>query len=121
MFRLCSLLALCAWLLIAPLRAQPQPSTTPRTQRYTLPPGKYEQAVAHSHAEYLMYFAGTLWAAGSLLLILRTRVAPKLRTWAVSASRMRFLQACMFVPALLLVWDAAEFPLDLVQQWIQLH
>jgi STE24 endopeptidase len=119
MFRMCSILALYAWLSITPMCAQ-QPPANPQATRSTLPPGKYERAVAYSHWQYGMHFLGVLWASGALLAALRYRLAPLLRTWAESASRLRFLQAAMFVPALLFALDAARLPLDLFGHWLDL-
>src|SRR5579863_10332206 len=121
MFRLCSVLALLAWLTMAPLCAQRQAPANPQSRRYTLPPGKYEKAVAYSHWQYGMHFLGVLWAAGTLLAMLQFRLGPRLRTWAEGVSRLRFLQAAMFVPALLLAFDAARLPLDLFGHWLDLH
>jgi STE24 endopeptidase len=121
MFRLCSFLALFAWLSIAPLCAQPQPKPASTAKSYTLSPDKYKRAVAYSHWQYGMYFLGVLWAVATLLAILKYRLAPRLRTWAENASRLRFVEAALFVPALLLVVDAARLPLDLFGHWLDLH
>jgi STE24 endopeptidase len=114
------MLALFAWLSIAPLCAQ-QPPANPQTKRYSLPPGKYERAAAYSHWQYGMHFLGVFWAAGTLLAMLRYRLAPQLRTWAETATRLRLLQAAMFVPALLFAVDAARLPLDLFGHGLDLH
>jgi STE24 endopeptidase len=115
------MLALLAWLSMAPLCAQQQAPANPQSKRYTLPSGKYERAVAYSHWQYGMHFLAVLWAAGTLLAMLRYRLAPRLRTWAEGASRLRFLQAAMLVPALLLALDAARLPLDMFGHGLDLH
>jgi STE24 endopeptidase len=84
-----------------------------QAKQYTLPPDKYERAVAYSHWQYAMHFLGVLWALGTLVAILELRLAPRLRTWAQNASHRRFLQAAIFVPAFLLMIDIARLPLDL--------
>ncbi len=107
------MLALLAWLFVAPLCAQPRTVSNPPAKGYTMPPEKYQRAVAYSHWQYGMHFLGVLWGAGTLLAMLTWRVAPRLRTWVETASRLRFLQAAMFLPALLLAIDVARLPLDL--------
>ena len=45
--------------------------------------------------------------------VLALRVAPKIRDWAERATRVRFLQAYIFVPLLLLVLDLPDLPLSM--------
>lgn len=121
MLRLFCVLAVAAWLLAAPLCAPMHAQTAAPGKAYTLPPGKYERAEAYSHWRTGMHFLGALWMAGTLLAILTARLAPRLRTWAENATRRRFLQASLFVPALLLAVDLARLPLDLFNHWLDLR
>src|SRR5215470_20035830 len=121
MFRATSMLALLAWLFMAPLCAQPRTSSSPQTKGYTMAPEKYHRAVAYSHWQYGMHFLGVLWAAGTLIALLKFHVAPRLRTWFEAATRRRFFQAAMFVPALLLTIDVARLPLDSFSHWLDRH
>jgi len=99
---------------------QPAPANR-QVKGYTLPPEKYQRAVAYSHWQYAMHFLGVLWAAGTLLAILAFRLAPLLRTWAENTSHRRFIQAAIFVPGFLLMVDIARLPLDLFGQWLEQH
>ncbi len=112
MYRFCSILMLLACLATFTAYAQVRTPSNPQAKPYTLPPGKYERAVAYSHWQYAMHFLGVLWAAGTLLAILEFRLAPRLRTWAQNASHRRFLQAAIFVPGFLLMVVFARLPLD---------
>ncbi len=119
--RLCSILALLAWLSMAPLCAQQQAPVNPESKTHTLSPGKNERAAAYSHWQYGLHFLGVFWTAGTLLAMLKYRLAPQLRTRVESASRLRFLQATIFVPVLLIVLDGARLPPDLFGHWLDLH
>jgi Zn-dependent protease with chaperone function len=121
MFRICCVLLLLAHLTIFTAYAQERPPANPQVKTYTLPPGKYERAVAYSHWQYAMHFLGVLWAAGTLLAILTLRLAPRLRTWAENYSHRRFVQAAIFVPGFLLMVDVAHLPLDLFGHWLDQH
>ena len=121
MYRFCSILMLLACLATFTAYAQVRTPSNPQAKPYTLPPGKYERAVAYSHWQYAMHFLGVLWAAGTLLAILEFRLAPRLRTWAQNASHRRFLQAAIFVPGFLLMVDFARLPLDSLGHAIDRH
>src|SRR5713226_5156555 len=105
MFRFCSVLMLLVYLSTFTAYAQERAPANSQVKGYTLPPEKYERAVAYSHWQYAMHFLGVLWAAGTLLVILSLRLAPRLRTWAQNASHRRFIQAAIFVPGFLLMID----------------
>lgn len=79
---------------------------------YTLPPEKYEKAVAYSRIQYALHFAGVAYSLLLLFAILSLRIAPLFRDWAERVSRRRFVQALVFVPLLLLTIDALELPLE---------
>ena len=113
------LLLLCLLALAEPLAAQPQ-KRQPASQikSYSLPPGKYERAVAYSRWQYAMHFLGVLWTVGTLAAILNLRVASHLRNWAEHASVRRFLQAAIFVPGLMLALNLPRLPLDLFGHWL---
>lgn len=103
---------------------QPSPSTSEKRetiQAYTLPPEKYEQAIAFSRTRWALHFLGVAYALVLLLILLMLKVAPKFRDWAESLSRRRFVQALVFVPLLLLTFDLLNLPLDIYRQHLQLH
>jgi len=83
---------------------------TPLT-RYELAPERRARAEAYAHAHHLEYAVGTAWGIAVLLLVLRLRIAARLGAWATRTTRRRFLQACLFAPAFLLVLALLELPL----------
>lgn len=85
---------------------------------YTLPPSIYEKAVKYSRAQYILYFAGFVWSVIVLLLVLGWRLGPKYRDWAERATRVRFLQAAIFTPALLLTIAILALPVDIYGHWL---
>ncbi len=88
---------------------------------YTLSPEKYEKAVAYSRAQYRLHFLGVAYSLLVLLVILALRIAPLFRDWAERLSRRRFIQAIVFVPLLLLAFDALKFPLDAYHHHLAVH
>src|SRR5439155_22989768 len=115
---LASILLLAAAPLFAQERVQP---AKPQLKPYSLPPDKYERAVSYSHWQYALHFLGLFWTAGTLLAILIYGIAPRLRDWAEGASRARFLEAAMFIPALILAIDIPRLPLDFFGHWLNRH
>jgi STE24 endopeptidase len=96
--------------------AEPQQATT----SYTLPPEKYTKAVAYSQTQYRLYFIGFLYEVLVLLLVLRWKFGPRIRDWAESTSRVRFVQAIIFAPLLILTLDALSLPLRIYHHWLSL-
>ncbi len=92
-----------------------------QVNRYSLPPEKYEKAVAYSRAQYRLHFVGVAYSLLLLLIILSLRIAPVFREWAERISRRRFVQAIVFVPLLLLTFDTLKFPLDAYQHHLAVH
>jgi STE24 endopeptidase len=86
-----------------------------QVKTYSLPPEKYEKAIAYSRAQYRLHFAGAAYSLLLLLIILSLRIAPAFRDWAERLSRRRFIQALIFVPLLLLTFDILKLPLDAYQ------
>ncbi len=93
--------------------AQQQPVAT-----YTLPPDKYEKAVAYSRAKYRLYFADVAYGIIVLLLILGLKIASRFRQWAEHASSRRWLQVMIFAPLLLLLIDAVSLPSGIYGHWL---
>lgn len=85
---------------------------------YTLPPALDRKA--HHLGQILFWGAliGTLYSWLILLLILNWRLAPKYRDWAERVSRIKFLEALIFAPLLLLTFALLTIPLDIAQHWI---
>ncbi|MGB7025231.1 MAG: M48 family metallopeptidase [Candidatus Acidiferrales bacterium] len=116
-----------AILVNSPQQTQPPASSSPTTQTekeqsevkaYTLPPDLYEKAVKYSRAQYILYFTGFVWGVIVLLLVLAWKLAPKYRDWAERVTKVRFLQAVIFTPILLLTIALLELPTDIYGQWL---
>lgn len=88
---------------------------------FTLSPEKYEKAVAYSRATYRLHFLGAAYSLALLLIILSLRLAPMFRDWAEGVSRRRFIQAIVFVPLLLFIYDLLKVPLDAYRHHIAAH
>ncbi|MGB6823623.1 MAG: M48 family metallopeptidase [Candidatus Acidiferrales bacterium] len=111
----------------SPQQTQPPASSSPTTQTekeqsevkaYTLPPDLYEKAVKYSRAQYILYFVGFVWGVIVLLLVLSWKLAPKYRDWAERATKVRFLQAVIFTPILLLTIAVLGLPTDIYGHWL---
>jgi STE24 endopeptidase len=100
---------------------QPAPQATQPVKTYTLPPDQLQRAIAFARVRYWLHFIGVAYGIAVLLLILAGRLAPRLRTWAETVSGVRFLQAYLFAPLLVLVTDVANLPLDLYQHHLSLE
>ncbi|MGH9776853.1 MAG: hypothetical protein ACRD5I_00430, partial [Candidatus Acidiferrales bacterium] len=98
----------------APPTAQPTEQTSPEEKKeitgYTLSPEKYQKAVAYSRARYWLYFIGFAYGLLVLYVVLRARLAPRFRDWAEPTSRVRFVQALVYVPVLTLVLAVLGLP-----------
>lgn len=79
---------------------------------YSLPPEKYEKAVAYSRTRYWLHFIETGYSLLVLISFLAFRIGGRFRDWAEAASRLRFVQAIIFVPILLGALAVLELPLD---------
>ena len=125
------LVCLVALFIASPAHAQNQTPTSPaekateqapptdaagkekqEVKAYTLPPEKYEKAVAYSRAGYRLHFIAVAYTLLILLIILKLRIAPRFRDLAESVSRRRHIQVIIFVPLFILFYDLLQFPLD---------
>ena len=89
-----------------------------QAKSYSLPPEKYEKAVAYSRTQYRLHFARIACTLLLLLIVLAVGIASIFRDWAERFSRRRFVQAIVFVPLLLLTIDTLLLPLDAYQHHI---
>ena len=106
-----------------PAEQQPPPAAAKekeKVQGYTLPPEQYEKAVAYARARYQLYFFGFAYGLLVLWAVLRMKWSALFRDWAERASRVRFVQALVYVPALTLATDVLGLPTDLYGQWLSL-
>jgi STE24 endopeptidase len=97
----------------------PAPARTPTASApgvpaaaYTLSPEKYEKAVAYSRALYRLHFIAAAWEILLLVALTAVGLAPKFRALAERVSANRFVQALVFVPLFLMVWQILEVPVD---------
>ena len=82
------------------------------TGQYRLSRDRYEKAVALSRAEYRLYFISVAWGIAILLLVLWLKVVARLRDFAEArGGGSRWLQAVIFVPALLGLLAVLHLPL----------
>ena len=89
-------------------------------QSYTLPPDKYEKAVAFSRAKYRLYFVDSAYGILVLILLVSLRVGPTDRDWAERISHRRFVQAWIFAPLFLLALGVLGSPIEIYRQWLSL-
>ena len=83
----------------SPSSAQtPSPSSV---RTYSLPPDKYEKAIAYSRAGYRLYFLNSAYGIVVLALLLWMGFGARLRDWAERASRRRLAQAGVVAPLLI--------------------
>jgi STE24 endopeptidase len=73
-----------------------------RIREYVPHAENYQKSAAYSSAHYRHFFLNTLYSWLVLLVVLRFRLAPTLRSWAERVSSRRFVQAILFAPAFLL-------------------
>ena len=102
----------------------PAPPTAPAVREmrdalaYTLPPERYQKAVAYSRATYRLHFAAVAWTVAVLFALLFLRIAPRFRSFAERASGRRFVQALVFVPLLLVTLQVLGLPIDAYRHFL---
>ena len=104
---------------------QPPTGASPReatkdVQSYKLPPETYQKAVAYSRARYWEYFIGSAYVLLILLVLLRCRIAPRLRDTATRASSRYAVRLLWFAPLFILLLGVLGLPTDLYGQWLSL-
>jgi STE24 endopeptidase len=93
---------------------QPEKKVT----EYTLPPDLYQKAHKLGQIAFWGRLAATLYGWLMLWLVLKWRIAPKYRDWAEKAVSVRFVQAVIFAPPLLLTIAVLNIPFDIIQEWV---
>ncbi|HEX2714063.1 MAG TPA: M48 family metallopeptidase [Candidatus Acidoferrales bacterium] len=101
-----------------PWREQPAGKEARVVKRYTLPPEKYQQAVAFNRARDRLYFIGFAYGVLVYLLVLAGRLAVKYRDLAERASSRRIAQAFVCVPLLLLTLCILNLPRSAYGHWL---
>lgn len=85
---------------------------------YTLPPDKLAKAIEYARERNRLYFIAAAYGFAVLGAILYARLGPRYRNWAERATGVRFLQAYIFAPLLLITIDLAELPIGLRYHWL---
>ena len=101
--------------------SQSQSASPPPDGTYTLTPERRAQAVAYSHAQYTLYFLGTLFSIGIYLLLWRARIAVVFRDCARRASGHHFLQCLVFVPLFSVAVSLLNLPLEYYASFVLEH
>jgi STE24 endopeptidase len=86
-------------------------------QGYALSPEKYTRAVAYHRGNYWLYLATTLYTLFLLSAMVRWRLAPWFRDWAIRISRRPWVQLLICAPLLMLVLAVLLLPTDVFSQW----
>ena len=102
----------------APAEQPPPAAEKEKVQGYTLPPDQYEKAVAYARARHQLYFIGFAYSLLVLWVVLRLKWSALFRDWAERASRVRFVQALVYVPVLTLATALLVLPFPLYGQWL---
>jgi Zn-dependent protease with chaperone function len=101
--------------------AQPTPrAAEKKVTAYTLPPDLYRKAHNFGKIAFLFQLATICYSLIALWLILRGRLAPKYRDWAVKTARAHFLRAAIFAPLFILTFDILLLPISIARHWVSL-
>jgi Zn-dependent protease with chaperone function len=116
------LLLACLNTQVCPAQQTPAPSVTAQptaaptqapTQAYTLPPDKLAKAIAINRIRNILDIVDGLWGIAVLWLLLATRAAAALESWAQRIFARRWLQGLLFFAILLVITTLTSLPLDI--------
>jgi Zn-dependent protease with chaperone function len=93
-------------------------ATSPRITKYTLPPDRYQKARNLAKIHFRFALISLVYGLVVLWLILRWKLSAKYRTLAESKSSVRFLQACIFSPLIILTSEVLELPTGIYRNWV---
>lgn len=100
---------------------QTQATQEPVVSSYSLPADKLAKSKALYETANALMIVETLYGFAILYGVLRWRLGPRFRDWAEAASRIRIVQAFIFVPALLLTLALFDLPFDLYRHRLYLR
>jgi len=86
---------------------------------YSLPSDKLANAIAISRIRNIMDIVGGLWGVAVLWLLLSTRSAARLETWAKSIADRRWIQGLVFFAVFFIITTLANLPLDWFSQHVE--
>ncbi|HXY00501.1 MAG TPA: M48 family metallopeptidase [Candidatus Limnocylindrales bacterium] len=95
------------------------PETTRKVTAYTLPPDLYKKARDRSRIRFRLALIGFVYGLAVLWIVLHWKIGAKFRDWAEGFSSVRFLQAVVFVPLLILTLAIFTLPLDIYGEIIE--
>ena len=100
--------------------AATSPNLEPRRKikEYTLPPDLYRKARNRSRINFASLVLGFFYTLFVLWFILHRKLSAKFRDWAEKVSQVRFLQALIFTPLVVLTIAVLQLPLDLFNEEI---
>ncbi len=103
-----------------PISQEPAPSQAkePQAKGYTLPPDKEAKAIAYARSRHQLYFLDFVFTLVALVLLIQLGVAPRLRDWAESITRNRFLQAILFSGPFFILLGVLSLPSAAASQWL---
>jgi Zn-dependent protease with chaperone function len=92
----------------------------PTSQAYTLPPDKLVKATALGRIRNILGIVASLWDLAVIGLVLATRTAAALESWATHISHRRWLQGVLYFAAFLIILTLADLPLDIYAHHVSL-
>lgn len=98
----------------APQPAQAQHAQPTSEQAYSLPPDKLAQAIALNRIQLTLEIIGTLWGLAVLWILLASRAASRIESWAELRIRRRWIQGLLFFAAFIAITAIASLPLDAI-------
>jgi STE24 endopeptidase len=93
--------------------------TTRKVTAYTLPPDLYKKARDRSRINFRLALIGFVYGLIVLWIILHWKISAKYRDWAERCSSVRFLQAVVFAPLLVLTIAIFTLPVDIYGEMIE--
>jgi len=88
---------------------------------YTLPPELYRKAHTRGRIGFATRVVALFWGIAALWVVLSTRLSAKYRDWAERGSRLRFVQAFLFIAPLALTIAVLQLPVDLFRESMLKH
>jgi STE24 endopeptidase len=92
------------------------PQTRSKITGYTLPPDLYRKARNRGRIGFASRIVGCFYSLLVFWFILRRKLSAKYRDWAEKFSHLRFLQALVFTPLLVLTVGVLQLPIDIFHE-----
>ena len=93
-------------------QTKPLVESSQRITEYKLPPERHQLAHELNRKFFAFRLVSIVYGLGILLLLLVTKVGPKLRDAAESISSRRFVQALIFTPPIVVILALFQLPAD---------